>query len=111
MFGMKQRAFIIEQFLHTLLVVRVFTTQYIPLEIFIIILILLEAAQYFKEGYTPKFMILFPLLSLQIFGEINQNLQMQYIASLLGGLLHFVPLKMYWLPEPKKIVGFREDTL
>lgn len=111
MFGMRRRAFLIEQFLHTLLVVRVFTTEYLQTEIFIVILMVLEVAQYLREGYTPKFMFLFPLLSLQIFGEINENIQMQYIASLLGGLLHFLPLKMYWLPEPKKIVGFREDTL
>lgn len=108
---MRRRAFLIEQFLHVLLVARVFITDYIATEIFIAMLTVLLVVQYYKEGYTPKFLLLFPLLSLQIFGEINENIQVQYIAALLGGVLYFIPLKMYWLPEAKKMVGFREDTL
>ena len=59
---------------------------------------ILLMAQYVKEGYTPKFLLLFPLLCMQIFGELNELVIPQYAASVLGGILHFIPLKMYWLP-------------
>ena len=54
---------------------------------------------------------LFPIIVLQALGELNELIALQYLASILGGVLHFVPVKMYWLPEAIRLVGFREDSL
>jgi pimeloyl-ACP methyl ester carboxylesterase len=66
-------------------------------------------AQYYKEGLTPTLVALLPLLALQVYAELNNSLQLQYLVAILGGVLHFVPLKVYWLPQPVRAVGFRED--
>jgi hypothetical protein len=111
MFQMRRRAFLVAKFIHTLIVVRIFLTHLIPTEYFLAFILFLLIAQYYKEGYTPMILALLPILSLQVFGELNGYIQLQYLASILGGILHFIPLKMYWLPEPLKVVGFREDSL
>ena len=58
-------------------------------------------------------MVLFilPLIILQAFGELKSIIYLQYTVSILGGILHFIPVKMYWLPDHLKVVGFREDSL
>lgn len=35
----------------------------------------------------------------------------QYASCLIGGLLYFFPLQMYWLPENTKPVGFRDQFI
>ena len=106
---MRKRALLVSKFMHMLIVVRLFTTHLFPLEFFAPFMLLLLVAQYYKEGFTPLSLILLPLLCLQIFAELNELVTLQYVVSILGGILHFIPLKLYWLPEPHKLVGFRED--
>ena len=98
MFGMRKRVFLVEKFIHTLLVIRVFMTHLFSTELYLISIALLLLAQFYKEGLTPKLLVLLPILSLQAFAEMNQSIQLQYIAAILGSVLHFVPLKLYWLP-------------
>jgi hypothetical protein len=91
--------------------IRLFTTDLFGLEFFLPFLATMIVAQYFKEGFTPILTALLPLLCLQIYGELVGSMQIQYIVSIVGGVLHFLPLKVYWLPEPLKAVGFREESL
>lgn len=56
-------------------------------------------------------MAFLPLIALQTFAELNDSLQLQYVVAILGGIMHFIPMKVYWLPKPIKTVGFREDSL
>lgn len=107
MFGMRKRVFILEQFIHTLIVLRVFTTHLFSTYLYIAIIILLLIGQHFKEGLTPKLVLLLAILHLQIFAEVNESIQLQYVAAIIGSVIHFLPLKFYWLPEPKKTVGFK----
>jgi hypothetical protein len=108
---MRKRVFLVEKFIHMLIVIRLFTTSLLPLYFFLPFLLAMLLAQFFKEGFTPLLLALLPLASLQIFAEINGILQLQYVVAILGGVLHFIPIKLYWLPEPLKIVGFREESL
>lgn len=108
---MRKRVFLIEKLIHTLIVLRVFTTNYFGLEVYLPFLLALLFVQYFRQGLTPLVLLLFPITILQAFGEINQSVHMQYLASIIAGILHFIPLKMYWLPQPLKVVGFRNDVL
>lgn len=98
MFQMRKRVFLIEKLIHTLIVLRVFTTNYFGLEVYLPLLSALLIVQYFREGLTPLVLLLIPITILQTFGEINQSIHMQYLASIIAGILHFIPLKMYWLP-------------
>ena len=68
---MRKRAFLLEQLVHTLLVLRVFSSNLVPLPIFLLLLATFLVLEYIWEGYTPKILFVFPLLSLQIFGELN----------------------------------------
>ena len=68
---MRKRVFLVEQFIHTLLVIRVFTTHLFPIQLYLAILGLLIVAQFYKEGLTPKLLVLLPILSLQVFAELN----------------------------------------
>lgn len=94
-----------------LIVVRLFMVDLFPLSFFLPFLLTMLVAQYFKEGFTPLLVVLFPLLALQVFAEIYGMVQLQYVVAILGGVLHFIPLRVYWLPEAGKLVGFREDSL
>ena len=107
MFGLRRRIFLVEKLIHTLIVTRVFTTHLLSVHLFITVIAILLVAKYFKEGFTPTLLALAPILLLEIWGEINESLVAQYIGTVLGGLLHFIPLKLYWLPSELALVGMK----
>ena len=111
MFGLRRRVFLVEKFIHMLIVTRVFATHLLSLELFLTVMTALLAAKYFKEGFTPTILALLPILTLEVFAELHEVRSLQYLATILGGLLHFLPLKLYHLPTPTKLVGMEEDAL
>jgi len=44
-------------------------------------------------------------------GELLDVKAIQYIGSICGGLLFFLPVRMYWLPESRQLPGFRHDEV
>ena len=48
MFHMRRRIFLVERFIHMLIVLRVFTTSYFSLEAYVSFLFLMTIAQYYK---------------------------------------------------------------
>lgn len=97
---MRKRVFLVEKFVHVLIVLRAFSSHLIPLEAYLAILLFFLAVQYVKEGFTPYVIFLVPIVAIQIYGEISNNVFLQYLAALLAGIADFFSAKIYWLPEP-----------
>ena len=72
--------------------------EYVPLSIFIVTAMILLRVKYQIEGYTPLTLLLIMFLLVEAVGESYSLVYLQYAGSILGGLLYFVPLKLYWLP-------------
>jgi hypothetical protein len=104
---MQRRVFLVERFIHMLVVIRIFTTHLFPTEYFLPFVITMLVLQHHKEGLTPFTLLLLPLLALQVWAELSGMEQLQYVVAILGGVLHFLPMRVYWLPKSEKVVGYR----
>ncbi len=104
---MIRRVFLVERFIHMLIVIRLFTTHLFPLHYYLPFLAAILLLQQRKEGLTPMTLILMVLLGIQVWAEVAEMEQLQYVVAILGGVLHFLPMRVYWLPKPDKAVGYR----
>jgi len=111
MFGMRKRTLLVEKFINFLIVLRIFTSHLLQLEIYLLIIAALLIAKFIKEGFTPIALAYIPILAFQIIGEVHGYLQLQYISVVVMGLIDFFAPKLYWIPEPQKMVGHCQDSI
>ena len=108
---MKRRIFYIEHLIQMLLLTRSFYAEIIPLSIFIVTIAIMFRVKYDIEGFTILSLLLVIFFLVEVAGEVLTVIFLQYLGSILSGLLYFAPLRFYWLPEHSQTVGFRQDRI
>ena len=108
---MKLKIFYIEYLIEMLLLSRVLHAPWLPLPFFVVLITALLVVKYVIEGFVPHVLLLVLCFFASVLAENSEQAILWHCFSILGGLLYFVPLKLYWLPEHRHPVGFREDIL